>query len=184
MTRQRSTAELMLSVCVETHHAPAAEVSRQFRDEGKLRISAEGILRIAKPGLEVQMMLRASTPNLVRLSFSATDSPFFYSVHDTESKYDVKEYLEYQLFLTFRSLHDLELRGWPLLEGGKVKNFLSKHSSMLRELRLVDCFFSEDLRSLRRWVGKNMFLNKVDLEDEAWQYWRDADLEALWLTSR
>ena len=64
--------------------------------------------------------------------------------------------------VTFPALRHLELCGWPL-PGQPFQEFLSKHSSNLRELCLVECVFPNDPRSLGRWARNHMFLNGVNM---------------------
>lgn len=143
----------------------------------------------------VGQILEFSAPNLVRLSLCSLDLLFHHGSGGIGIWPAGRRCLEFLLLpLSFSSLRQLELRGWPLPEGASFEEFLSKHSSTLEELRLVECVVSEDPRRLGRWAGENMSLNgveiKVTAEYEAGKdrsnrlIWNDADLEALWLAGR
>ena len=100
------------------------------------------------PGIEgtfVGQILKFSTPRLVQLSLSASDLVGL-SNHGNICVYSKsRQVLEFLLFpLKFNSLQHLGLQGWPLPAGTSFQEFLSEHSSTLRELRLIGCVVSED----------------------------------------
>lgn len=74
--------------------------------------------------------------------------------------------------------------------------YLFKHSSTLKELRLDEFVVSEDSRSLDRWAGRTNFLSGVEINARAKEkagdeedmplrrLWDNVDLQALWLAQR
>lgn len=95
--------------------------------------------------------------------------------------------------LTFPSLQHLELRGWPIVDSS-LREFLSKHTSTLRELSLLQCAISENPTNFAQWARNHMFLSGVRIDvravsddkgdDEGWREWDSATLEHLWLAGR
>ena len=116
----------------------------------------------------VYQMLEFSTPHVVRISLFALDLLSLSDDGNTCIRSKGRRCLESLLFpLTFSSLQHLDLRGWPLPEGIRFEEFLSMHSSSLRELRLVECVVTEDPRRLGQWTGKSMLLNGVEIQVHA-----------------
>jgi hypothetical protein len=141
----------------------------------------------------VGKMLASSASGLVQLSLSALD--LLQGSYDkglrTRTGGDCVDSL--LCALTFPALRHLELCGWPL-PGQPFQEFLSKHSSNLKELCLVECVFPNDPRSLGRWAGSHMFLSGVNMNARIWdddgEHSEGLDqrevreLEALWLAGR
>jgi hypothetical protein len=140
-------------------------------------------------------MLECSSPNLVRLSLSSLDLLYLHRSGRTGVRSHGRRCLEFLLFpLSFGALEHLELQCWPLPRRAACQEFLLKHSSTLKELRLLRCVVSEDPRSLGRWAGKNMCLSGVDMDlteedadetdSQGQHYWGNSDLQGLWLAGR
>jgi hypothetical protein len=141
----------------------------------------------------VGKLLASSASGLVHLSLSALD--LLHVSYDKGLRTKTGRGCIDSLLcaLTFPALQDLKLCGWPLPELS-FQEFLSKHSSNLRELCLVECIFSVDPRNLGRWAGSVMFLNGVNMnvtiqendgEHSKGLCQREVrELEALWLAGR
>ena len=131
---------------------------------------------IGLDGSDISFMLRCTASTLVSLELWALEGIF----RNDDPK---KVMRTTQGFLTalleelvFDSLRYLELGNWQLPESCIFKDFFSRHSSTLKEVRILACTVYEDPRHMGNWVGQNMFLTGVELD--LWPGycdWNDSD---------
>ena len=138
-------------------------------------------------------ILEFAAPTLIRLSLHASDLLTFSGGAVTCVK-SGKPYLDVMLFpFTLLSLQHLDLRGW-LIADCPFQEFLSRHTSTLKELSLTQCAISDNPSKLGWWAGNRMFLSGAIIDvraesnssgaNEEWLDWDVADLEDLWLAGR
>lgn len=169
LTDHRLTTELLRDQDEELH--PEGHLTDRFTkpfgslDSLRLAYYDEtDISYIGQMPENVWFMLTAARESLRHLSITRVGGDVEYVSEECSRYPEESDFMD----LHFPFLRSLELHHLKLPDDGKLRVFLKRHSSTLRELRLVDCFYRDGLTgidiatSLAGWGRRKLNLTGIE----------------------